>query len=460
MSQQIDRFLALTRLGRRLADDQRGVAMVITALALIMLIGFLGLATDVVIWEINKRTMQGAADQAALAAATAYRNAGETTALGDSTTAQNAALATAARAGYPPGAIGTAASCAADGSVLGTVVCPYNSSGGSPCSSDGCLIVAVTQTQPRFFTAILPYNWGSFTSTATAVGTCSGCGGGAYAVASTGGDPCVMALDSSGSGVITASGTPTMSLTKCNLYNNSPNTSATIVSGSATIEGCSTTDACGSKAFLAQPDIPSGTIDIPIVTSAAPAPDPYAGLTAPTPASSCISTLPPNPVPSGTYCPGNINNTDVVFADGATIIITGGLSTKGNSSLTGNGVTLYVLGGGSINANSTVSITAPSTGPYAGLAVWFGDSSSVTWNGGNSSLFKGAIYAPTATVKFAGNASSDSTCTRLIAAAITLDGSATASFDNSGCPAVAGPVLTSSGVTGSGTTSGSPILVQ
>jgi hypothetical protein len=119
-----------------------------------------------------------------------------------------------------------------------------------------------------------------------------------------------------------------------------------------------------------------------------------------------------------------------------------------------------VLGGGSINANSTVGISAPTTGTYAGIVVWFGDSSAVTWNGGNTSTFQGAIYAPTATVTYAGNAASTSTCARLIAAAIALKGTSNATFDNSGCPTVAGPVLTQSGVTGGTQYTGAPMLAR
>jgi hypothetical protein len=401
-------------------------------MALATLVGFCGLAVDVVMWEVNQRDLQSAADQAALAAATAFQNAGETGALGDSTTAQDAAYATAIRSGYPAASVTVAA---------------YNNA--TSCTSDGCLQVTITQRQPQYFTGVF---FSGITTDASAVGS--------IAVASAGGGACVMALDASGSGVITASGNPTMSLNGCNLQNNSPNTNATILNGGAVIEGCSATNACGSQAFLAQPDVPSGGIDIPVVTNAAPAPDPYAGLTPPTPASSCINSFPANPVPSGTYCPGNINNQSVTFATGAVIIITGGLSTKGNSTLAGTGVTLYVTGGGSINANSTISISAPSTGAYAGLAVWFGDNSAVTWSGGNSSSFAGAIYAPTATVTYEGNAASASTCTRLVAAAIALKGTSNAGFDNAGCPAVAGPVLTASGVTGSTTNTGAPMLVQ
>src|SRR5262249_8420513 len=150
----------------------------------------------------------------------------------------------------------------------------------------------------------------------------------------------------------------------------------------------------------------------------------------------------------------------VTFADNSTIVITGGLNTKGNSTLACNGCMLYVLGGGSINANSTMSITAATSGPYAGIAVWFGDSSDVTWNGGNSSSFSGTIYAPKSNVNYAGSAVSASTCTRLIAGAISLNGTSTAKFDNTNCPPISGPVFTSSGVSGSTVYNGAPTLVQ
>jgi Flp pilus assembly protein TadG len=435
---------SLAALTRRIAADRRGVSAIITAIALTTLAGFCGLAIDVVMWEVNQRSMQGAVDQAALAAATAFRNAGETTALGLSTTAQNAAYATAIRSGYPAASVTVAA---------------YNN--GGTCTNNGCLQVTISQQQQQYFTGV--FFSGGLTTGVSAVGTCSGCGNGSFAVASTGGDPCVMALDASGAGVITASGSPILSLSHCNLYNNSPNTNATILNGGAVIEGCTSTNACGSMAFLAQPDTPSGSIDIPIVTSAAPAPDPYANLTPPTPAASCISSFPANPVPSGTYCPGNITGGTVTFATGSVIIIKDpkGLSTKGISHLSCTGCTLYVVGGSSsFNGTSTMSISAPTTGPYAGIAVWFGDNSGVTWDGTNDSLFKGAIYAPTATVTYGGTNATGAHCTRLIAAAINLHGTPAGSFDNSGCDAVAGPVLSASGVTGSTTNTGAPMLVQ
>ncbi len=269
-----------------------------------------------------------------------------------------------------------------------------------------------------------------------------------------------MALDASGSGVITASGNPTMSLTQCNLYNNSPNTSATVLNGGATIEGCDSTTittGCGSKAFLAQPDVPGGSIDVPIVTSAAPALRSLRRSRCPLSTTGrCKRTVLPfhDAVGSGTYAAGpdhgtfQLNPGLYVFCNGWTM--------HGNTTVTESsvGVFIYVPGGGmTFNGNSTI-LSAPSdatcssipaTCPYVGMTMWFGDSSGVTWNGGNGSDFNGALYAPQATVTYEGNATSASTCTRLISAAIKLSGTPIANFDNSGCPAVAGPVLTSSG---------------
>lgn len=436
-------------LAQRLAADRSGVTAVITALVLTILMGFCGLAIDVVMWEVNQRTMQGAADQSALAGATAYRNAAETGPLGDSTTAQNAAYATAIRSGYAASAVAVAA---------------YN---GGACKSDGCLQVTISQPQPRFFTAIFLKT--PVTASASAVGTCKGCESGASAVGSNGGNPCVMALDSSGKGVVTVSGTPTMSLISCNLYNNSPQTDATILNGGGIVQGCTVTNACGSQAFLAQPNTPSGKIDVPVVNNASPAPDPYAGLVPPNPSPPCKNLpSPPINVPSGDYCGGSkFQNLTITFAPNAVIYVDGGLDLhSGSTSLTGTGVILYVQSDGSssegstINATTTINISAPTTGPYAGVVAWFAGSSPVSYSGANGSAFKGAIYAPTADVTYTGNAASTSTCTRLVAASVSLSGTSTATFDNSGCPTVAGPVLTSSGAGGTTPYTGAPVLVQ
>jgi hypothetical protein len=130
--------------------------------------------------------------------------------------------------------------------------------------------------------------------------------------------------------------------------------------------------------------------------------------------------------------------------------------------VTGTGVTIYVpTGGATMNGGSNVVISSPTTGQYAGMSLWFADSTDVKWNGGNNSSFNGALYAPLATVTFEGNATGAASCTRLVSAAIKLAGTPTAKFDNTGCPPLAaGPVMTASGVIGGGPNDGAPMLVQ
>ena len=298
------------------------------AIAATVLLGFCGLAVDVVMWQVQQRTMQGAADQAALAAATAYKNAGETVALGDSAAGLNGAYAAAH------------ANTSSWDPAPTITVAAYNN--GTSCTNHGCVKVTITQQQKRYFTGTFfhrrrqrKHKRGWYLQRLRH----------RPPAPSGGGDACVMALDNSGSGVITASGNPTLSLINCNLYNNSPNTSATILNGGATIEGCSVTNACGSQAFLAQPTTPSGNIDIPITTSASPAPDPLAGLTPPTVAGSCSGNLSSTSTPGGTYCAPS-NNATVNLAPGT--VIKGGFDLHGHTTITGTGVTLYVLGGGTL----------------------------------------------------------------------------------------------------------------
>lgn len=62
-------FERVSTLRRRLGADRSGFSAVLTALALTMLMGFVGLAIDVGMWQWTQRDMQEAADHAAFAAA-------------------------------------------------------------------------------------------------------------------------------------------------------------------------------------------------------------------------------------------------------------------------------------------------------------------------------------------------------------------------------------------------------
>src|SRR5438874_1240388 len=86
---------------RGLATSRRGQAGVITALLAPVIVGVVALAIDAALWEANQRSLQGAADQSAIAGANAFILAGNTDSVGNDTGAQNAALAVANSFGYP-----------------------------------------------------------------------------------------------------------------------------------------------------------------------------------------------------------------------------------------------------------------------------------------------------------------------------------------------------------------------
>ena len=91
---------------------------------------------------------------------------------------------------------------------------------------------------------------------------------------------------------------------------------------------------------------------------------------------------------------------------------------------------------GNINVSSCLSISAPTTGPTAGLAFWQDARSGTTTQdlitGGGNVDIVGAIYAPDAQIKYSGSATATSACTQLIGYTVNFSGSATLQGN---CPA-------------------------
>jgi hypothetical protein len=85
----------------------------------------------------------------------------------------------------------------------------------------------------------------------------------------------------------------------------------------------------------------------------------------------------------------------------------------------------YPYKGVDIAANSTVSLKASNTGPYAGI-LFFEDRSAPayddTYGGGSSAVYQGVIYAKNADITIYGNSSVDSKYTIVVADTISLVG--------------------------------------
>jgi hypothetical protein len=79
-----------------------------------------------------------------------------------------------------------------------------------------------------------------------------------------------------------------------------------------------------------------------------------------------------------------------------------------------------------INGGATVDLSAPSSGPTAGM-VMFGDpnmtaGTAFKFEGGASQTLEGAVYLPEGAVSFAGGANTTNGCTQLIADTINFVG--------------------------------------
>jgi hypothetical protein len=123
----------------------------------------------------------------------------------------------------------------------------------------------------------------------------------------------------------------------------------------------------------------------------------------------------------------------------------GSLSVNGSATLTGTGVTIVFTSStgnnyatATINGGATVNLTAPTSGPTAGI-VLFGDRNMpqgtvFKLNGGSSQVLAGATYLPKAAVSYAGGNSSSNGCAQLIGDTVTLTGNSNFALTCPGMP--------------------------
>ncbi len=147
-------------------------------------------------------------------------------------------------------------------------------------------------------------------------------------------------------------------------------------------------------------------------TGQPPMPDPLASLPAPNP--SGLPVFPGQTISSiATLQPGVytglvrlIGNAFVTMQPG-TYIFRGGLLVSGNSQLVGNGVMLYVSGGRiEVQGNGRMSLTAPTSGTYAGITIFYArtNSNPLRLSGNAVQNIQGTVYLPRSLLHLEGNA--------------------------------------------------------
>jgi Flp pilus assembly protein TadG len=380
----------------RFARDTSGSYLIIGALMMPVLVGFVGLGTDYGQWVYTHQSAQSAADSAAVSAATADK----------ATDVTVQASAVTALYGFVNGTNGT------------TVAVNRPPTSGSRSGTANAVEVVVTQQRAPLFSAV-------FLSRPVVISARS-------VAVPTPGTGCVIALNSTASGAVTVQGSSQINLQACNIYDNSNDASALVVGGSGLI----TAQSVGVVGGISGAN--SITATGGIKTGLSPTPDPYAGTSFP-PFFGCDQnnlkvnssvTLSP-----GVFCGGMqvVAGAVVTLNPGIYYMDRGSLSVAGNATINGTGVTIVFTSGNnnnwataSIGSNAVINLTAPTTGPTAGI-VLFGDRNMPAGTafklvGGATQNFGGAVYLPKAALNYAGGSSGSNGCTQIIADTLSWSG--------------------------------------
>jgi Flp pilus assembly protein TadG len=425
------RFESIVHALIRLRTDQRGGIAVMMGLLFPVLLGGLGLGFEISNWYLRTRSMQNAADAAAIAAASnGHANYNEE------------AADVAAQYGF----------------INGTDNVTVTASNNAPCPAGAgvnppCYSVSISSVVPLYLSQLVGY-----TGDTTVNGTREKMlVSSAVAVQSTVQQPiCLLTLSQSGQGIRT-NGAPNSNFTGCSVMSDSSSTcnGSNLKANYGLAAGSN--DGCGTKQKS----------NIPVVA------DPYLGMAVNIPASNCGSGTNAYPQePTHTHDPplpgtnrwsgsksfsgtvqmcGDVQLTaDVVITTpdnltGATLVIQNGqLDLNGHTLSTANGSALTIVFSGTAGSythaptdNSTgqggvLNFQAPSSplAPFPGVAIYqdpaLRNGIDITYKGNNPAWdITGAIYLPNANVTMSGDVNKSSNgadCFVMVANTVLING--------------------------------------
>lgn len=416
----------------RFLGDRRANVAPLFALALIPIIGALGMAGEVSSWYTIDRSQQNASDAAAVAAATDGNTATDS---GGVPMYKREAFAVAQSYGYVTGANNVTV-------TPSTVTCPSG--------SGTCYQVQISHSVPFYLLKVVKAG-ATQTITSTSIASAQGVA-----------PPfCILALGGTGlSQDLVINGGPNSHMNGCSVASN----------GAADCHGHAIGGTDASYAIGPTDDCASNGND-KIINS--PIADPYAYLAANIPANTCTpanaaSSYPQEPSgPHGTPLPASnliggspawsgstkVSCGDIQLTTGITTLGPGTVWVIENGMLDLNGNTLIINGGTIIFTGPTISGFAPSHFPAGGGTLQITDPISGTWAGmaiyqdpnlpsgsgvdisaaGNSPTWaiNGNVYAPNSNVTISGAVGNNSSCIGLIVKTLTING--TGNIIDSGC---------------------------
>lgn len=394
----------------KLAREDSGNVLAVTAACLPLLIGAAGLAVDTAQWSYWKRQLQREADSAALAGAFAIAQGKDGVAAAQSDLSRTNSITLSG-----PADISSAPNA---GAYAGN-------------SQAVRVVIATAQRLP--FSGYFMSSPPSFAAHATAAVV-------------TNGTYCAIALGSTTSTGITMQGNASLSF-GCGLATNSRAANAVVAGGSSSI----TATPVSAVGGLSASNNYSGSTQL--LPYSLPQPDPYANLGNPSP-SGCQNQVTIGPGSTQTLSPGcykgiNIKGT-ATLSPGTYYIDGSSFSVGSQANLTGSGVTIILTSSTaatdatsiatlSMNGGATVQLTASTSGSYAGILFYQDrraqDSGSNTINGNAGSKFQGAFYFPSQELDFSGTSGMTTDCLQLVALRLTFTGNTSVSNN---CPAGSG----------------------
>ncbi len=350
--------------------DESGQALIISALCMTCLFGFVALAADVGVMLREKRLVQTAADSAAIAGALElYYNPSGVTA---------AALAAAGQNGFSASSSGVTTTNGV------TVTVNPIATEWSPSGQAGYVEVIVSQIQPTLFMSV----FGVLNGTPIANMTPT-----ARAVAQNGGSSysCITVLDPTASPAMNLQGSFDVTAPNCGVVVDSSDSNAlhfTGGGGSLTAGSVGVVGGCGGHCSDSTPTPVTGIVPLSDPLS-------YLDPSFPTPTGCTPGGTLTGTVPSGCYS-GAVTLNNAVLT--GTYIFTGNL-TLSHSVTTGAGGATIDLTSGTMTetSNTTLNLVAPTTGTFHGIAIMAppSNTSTVTLEFGNATgTIDGIFYMP------------------------------------------------------------------
>jgi hypothetical protein len=399
---------------------------VLFTLAILPLLGMVGLVVDVGYAYSRKEAAQTAADAAAGAAASAafkFANGSPVTCAVAKVACYAAEYTCPATLPAPPATpsdnIQAGCMYARDNgfATAGKRKLTFQSGVGAAPTAGGVTIsywtvARASEEVPQLFSAVLGHPTMTVVARATA---------GAKDAASGG---CVYLLDPNANKSFTMTGGNFS--TGCGIYvNSNKNDAAYMTGGNLSLNNGANLMIHGLLSKSGGTISPSGNVkqNQPSIS------DPFSGMTAPTPAGSCtadphISGGNSNIIYPGTYCSITISGgNNIYFASGTYIVKSGSLTVSGgNFSSSLSNLLVYIPAG---NSSGKINITGGNmrwTGPYGGstdgLVFWVANSAAQNITGGNYTI-NGVTYMPSAALTYTGGNGTQQT---VVAATLKVNG--------------------------------------